>query len=443
MRERLRSFLHQAPIRDALARYGAQGFGRWLGRGFWAVADQGLFAVSNFVLNVLLARWLVPQDYGVFSAVWVVFVLLTILHGGLLLEPMLIFGPGKYEGRLSEYLGVLLYGNFGFAALGSLLFLLVGLGFWLGGSYAVSSALWSLALAGPLILFQWLMRRACYALLKPHLAALGGALYMVLMLFGTYVLYERYWLSAAMAFGLMGFASLASGLLLTLHLRVDLPSLSSKGIVHEAFVNHWTYGRWAAITGVLIWVPQGACYLLLPVWESLEATAALRALMNTTMPVTHAYTALSVIFTPYLVQARGGAKFGRIIRLAVALSAFGAIMYWVLQGLFSRQLIVWLYGGQYSEYSNLLWLLGLLPLAYGIDMILGAALRALERPDRVFWGYGLSALVTLTVGLGFMVTWGVAGAMVGLLLSSMAATGAMARFLTALRVDTGSGEYKE
>ena len=83
----------------------------WLARGFWAILDQGLFSVSNFALNLLLAHWLSPHHYGAFAAVFAVFLLLGTLHTGLLSEPMLVLGSGRYKNRLTEYLGTLLEGT--------------------------------------------------------------------------------------------------------------------------------------------------------------------------------------------------------------------------------------------------------------------------------------------------------------------------------------------
>src|SRR5215212_9262534 len=197
---------------------------RWLMKGFWAVSDQGLFSLSNFALSVLLARWLMPQDYGAFTVAFAVFLLIGTFHTALLSEPMLVFGPSRYKGRFSEYLGALMYGHVGFAVLSSLLLLLAGLGFAYSGQGEVSAALFALALAGPLILLLWLMRRACYARFEPHLATSGGALYMAFMLGGLYALYRLEWLSAALALVVMGFSSLAVSLWLYMRLRVGRPA---------------------------------------------------------------------------------------------------------------------------------------------------------------------------------------------------------------------------
>src|SRR5829696_6632675 len=146
---------------------------RWLTKGFWAVTDQGLFAGSNFALNIMLARWLTPQEYGAFSTAFAVFLLVGGIHTATLTEPMLVFGPGKYKDHHSEYLGALIYGHLGFAALGSIALLLAALGFALWGATSLSTVLVALALAELFILLLWLLRRACYVRLEPHLAVSG------------------------------------------------------------------------------------------------------------------------------------------------------------------------------------------------------------------------------------------------------------------------------
>ena len=56
------------------------GFSDWTTRGFWAIVDQALFALSNLLINVLLARWLSPREYGAFVTAYVVLVLVSVAH---------------------------------------------------------------------------------------------------------------------------------------------------------------------------------------------------------------------------------------------------------------------------------------------------------------------------------------------------------------------------
>jgi Na+-driven multidrug efflux pump len=103
--------------------------------------------------------------------------------------------------------------------------------------------------------------------------------------------------------------------------------------------------------------------------------------------------------------------------MALILFTCGSVVYWVLLGSFHYPLVDWLYGGQYVEYSNLLWILGLVPLVVGIGAVSGAALRAMERPDQVFWVQVSSTAAMLSIGLGLMFIWGIPGAVIGLLVS--------------------------
>lgn len=403
--------------------------GRWLTKGFWAVLDQGLFASSNFALNVLLARWLSPYDYGAFSVAFSVFMLIMSLHTAMLCEPMLVFGSGRYKERLPEYLGALVYGNLGFAALGSLALLVAGLGLALWGPGQLSAVMLALALVGPFILLLWLLRRACYVRLEPHLAASGGAWYMLLMLAGTYLLYHFESLSGASALGVMGISSLIVSVWLAMRLRVERPRLRGNDLVHDSLESHWKWGRWSVATQALAWLPGNIYFLLLPLWDGLAAAASFKALMNLLMPMLQASAALTSLLLPTLIRARERSRFGAHLRLALIPFVLFPTLYWVALGVFHLPLVSWLYGGRYTEYANLLWVLGLVPVAAAVRGVVAQSWKAIERPDWLFLASGLSAVVTVTLGIWCVYAWGIIGAGVGLLISQVIAAAVMAVLL--------------
>jgi hypothetical protein len=59
-------------------------------RVLWLLCDQGIFAMINFLLNIMFARWLTPEEYGLFGVSFSGFILLTGLHWTAVLEPLLV-----------------------------------------------------------------------------------------------------------------------------------------------------------------------------------------------------------------------------------------------------------------------------------------------------------------------------------------------------------------
>jgi len=389
-----------------------------LAKGFWALLDRGLFATSSFAINILLARWLTPHEYGAFVLVFSVSVFFGVVQSAVLLEPMLVFGPGRYKDRLPEYLGTLVYGQFAYFALVSLALLLASFGLALRGSGTASVIMLASALATPWIQLQELLRRACYAHLGPRLAASGGAWYMVLMLSGAYVLYRSGLLSGASAYAVIGVSNLVVSLWLALHLRPKLPPLRDE-LVRDAIGRHLGYGRWAVVNQGLNWVPQYFVYLILPVWGGLGAVASFRALMNLVMPMLQFSWALSNLVLPSFVQARdkGRAAHSSRVRSSLILFTLVPALYWVLLGLLHQPLISWIYGGRYTENAGLLWLLGLSPILLGVKMIMGYAVKSFERPDWLLPAYALPAVAAVILETGFVYFGGLAGAAWGLLIT--------------------------
>jgi O-antigen/teichoic acid export membrane protein len=82
-----------------------------------------MVATSNFILNILLARWLSTIEYGTFSVAYTIFLLLATFYTANISEPMLVFIPGKYKKKIRAYLCVLLLGQWTFGVTVGIIFL--------------------------------------------------------------------------------------------------------------------------------------------------------------------------------------------------------------------------------------------------------------------------------------------------------------------------------
>src|SRR5258708_3519283 len=150
----------------------------WARKGVLAVVDQALFAGANFLVNILLARAMSPADYGAFALAYAVFLLFGALHAAVFVEPMVVFGSGKYADRPRRYFALLIRGHFLFMAPASLVLVAVGLG--LGRVYdaSVERAFFGLVVAAAFMLLLWLVRRMCYLHLRPERALAASAGYL-------------------------------------------------------------------------------------------------------------------------------------------------------------------------------------------------------------------------------------------------------------------------
>lgn len=404
-------------------------------RGIWAIADQGLFALSNFILNLLLARWLIPQDYGAFTLAFMVFLLLGTAHTALLTEPMLVFGPGRYRTDLGRYLGALLLEHVRFSAAAGILLMCGALVAARYQSPALAASLAGFALAGPLVLLVWLGRRVCYMLGAPSLAALGGALHLVLVLVGSGTLYARGLLSIWSALGVLGLAGLiAAGALIA---GMGVPRRRSDQAFRRGVrEGHLQYGRWAMVAAALAWIAGSLPYVLLPIWEGIEATAALRALAVLLMPFANTVTAISVLLVPQLVRVRGSSGFDRAVRRGMVLLVCAALLYGTVLSIPHRPIIHWVYGGRYDGFAHLVPMLAMILVPLAASALFIAALKAMERPELVFRAHAAGAAGVAALAVPAIRYAGVGGAAVSLVLGSALTAAVAWRMLSALRGST-------
>lgn len=396
---------------------------RWIGRGAWAIADQGLFALANVLLNVLLARWLTPGEYGAFAVGYSLFLFIGAFHTALLTEPLLVFGPGKYANQPRMYLGVLLRGHWALTGIGSVLLILAGLILRISGMGPLSQALFSLALAAPFSLLMWFGRRAAYVRFQPRLAAIASAGYLSVLVAGLLVLAQLHLVSVFSAMLVMSAAGAVTGLWLLRLVRRAMPDEDETVTPMPVVKDHWRYGRWASATAVLMWVPLNCFFVVLSVLVNLEASATLKALSNLVLPLLQANAALGSLLLPAMVLRVGNrGQFKSLLCLSLALFAAGACAYSLIIGGFSRVLVHLLYGGRYDSQANLLWLLLLIPVLDGAMVVLASALRSLERPDRIFWAQLAGAVFVLTAGVLATRSYGLWGAAGGMVLADLLGT---------------------
>jgi O-antigen/teichoic acid export membrane protein len=389
-----------------------------------AVLDQGLISGSNFLIGILLARWLLPAQYGAYGLAFEIFLLLSLLHQALLIEPQRVFGPSDYPDCLREYFGVLLWLHAGLAVV---LLVALGISCWLLHELArldnLSGALAGIAIAAPCILLLWLARSAYYVKISPQGAAGGAAVYCAIVL-SSLLLVQRFKLiSPFFVFLLMGFGALASSAVLLIRLK-PVMKLPSRQMWRKVGEQHWGYGRWILASLVLSSISGGIYYPLVSSFSGLAATGQLKALLNFSLPVAQTLSALSVFFLPYasrVYKENGLTSLRGLIWKITWLFGTAPIAYWTFLILFSKPVLRLLYGGHYTELAPLIPWLAVGSLPWNLAAVPAIALRAVRSPVSIFGTYCASSIVAVLAGVPATWAFGLRGTLLAMMLSNLAA----------------------
>jgi len=372
----------------------------WAGKGFWAVVDQALFAGTNFLVNILLARWLEPAAYGAFATAYAVFLLLGTLHTALWTEPMLVYGSSRYREAFGAYQAVLLRYHWRLALVVFAVFGILGLGLGVVGQRELALSFLGLSLAAPAVLYMWLVRRGAYVLLDPRLAALGGGVYLLLYLALATFLMKVGSLNNLTALLAMALGALMAAEAIRLRLVVGLQGGVDPSAIWQT---HWSYGRWVVLAGIFYWIPGNVSLFALSLKHGLEATAQFKVLQDLLMPAFHVLAALSQLLVPLMARVSSKSERMRNLRVFLAIFLLLSMAYWALLATQGSRIIIWLYGEKYAHLAPWLPLMGFLPVIGAVVFVMGGFFRALGLPEVVTFAYGVRALFSLFIG--FVMVW--------------------------------------
>jgi O-antigen/teichoic acid export membrane protein len=400
--------------------------GRWATKGGLAILDQGLISGSNFLIGILLARWLIPAQYGAFSDAFSVFLLLSYVYQSLLSEPQGVFSGSAYRQCLRGYLKSLLNIQLMVTAFG-----LVFLGgsaavvYFLGKAEGLPGALAGVAIASPCILFFWLLRRAYYMNLAPGRAAMGSFIYFVLVTGGLFVIYKKALISPFSAYLLMAIGALGTGFFLLTQVNKALPADTvTPPTAGQAWKKHWEYGRWALGVSVVTWIPYYMYYPLVSFFSGMAAAGQLKALMNFSLPLEQSYTALSILFLPYasrVCREKGISSSGPLVRRITLLFVVGAVVYWGLLIPFKGAAFHLLYGGKYMEVAPLIPYVAIGTTLWSAAFGPAILLRAIESPDSIFYARIVASVLSLVIGVPATKMFGLWGVVASVIVANLAA----------------------
>jgi len=413
-------------------RHGAGFLRQFLGREIWALTDQAVVSATNFLTNVMLARFMGLREFGIFVLAWMSVLFVNSLQTALIVAPMMSIGPGQKEEDRPSYFGAVVFQEF---ALVSFCFVLVFVVLKTSSSFFGHADLAHLALPLAVSAFAYQMqdfiRRYFFATRRSRLALADDALSYLTQLPILFLLHRAGHLNSATALWVMAGTSIVG--MVTGWFWVEPIEFRSDWI-KDVSRRHWRMSRWLTGSALLTWTSSNLFVIAAPVYYGAAAAGVLKASQNL-MGVTHVWFQGLDNVVPVETARRlreGGVRsmlaYTRSILLKWGgLTLLFAIIMAIAPGLWLRTM----YGPGIAEYGYVLRLYALLYVIIFVGGPIRAGLQAMEYTVPIFWSY--LAMTTFTALFAFPLTrrFGLSGAMLGALGTQLVFQGCVAGSLIA------------
>jgi O-antigen/teichoic acid export membrane protein len=387
----------------------------------FSIADQGFAVGGIFLVNIALARTQTKEEYGVFALTYSVFTFLAGLHNAAILEAYTIHGSGRYRAHFPAYARLFWRKNAGFA-----FGLTVTLAFlWRVLAWTVpafrSRTILGMALTCGVLLTASFARRTFYIRRRPDLAAKFSSIFLAICLVLLWVSIHTGILNGFAAFLIVGMAWSIAALFVARELRGGPASQDFAEIEPGHWAEHWKYSSWVLVTAFVFQLTTQGYYWLTAGFLSVKDVGDLRAMYNLLAPLDQLFGAVTILILPMLSYRFASRRFAGLIPLWKRYS-----LLWVLTTVgfagfvikFCKPVMHILYAGRFDDVADIARTLALFPIVIGLGHTINAALKAMERPQVVFYCYLASGAATFLVGLPLITHFGLRGAVYGMLVSA-------------------------
>jgi O-antigen/teichoic acid export membrane protein len=389
-----------------------------LRRSLFAVSDQGVISLGNFITGILLARHLPPSEFGTYALILGILLSANSLHAALISQPLTVYGAQADAKQLRQL------------ATGSLL-LTIGVSVVL--NLGVFFALWvlrrpdlAIVAFGTSLLwqFQEVLRRSLLSQYRQGEAIWGDAISYLGQAGLVWFLIQQQWLRLDTAFMAIMLTSALAACLQALQLRLRFVSVK---VIIDYARSFWEIGRWILLTNILAVILIQIFPWSLRLFHGPEATASFQVIINVLGVSNPIIFSLGTLIIPAITQANAegnGADWSKIARgYALPLGGF-LLLYYVVLIIWPGEILAVFYGAD-SPYLGigLETPLRILVLAYSMiffAIVLQSVLYGLKNTRAVFLVHLVNTSLGLIIGIPLVSSGDVLGACIAFALIKFA-----------------------
>ena len=373
--------------------------------------DQSVVSGCNFLTTVIVGRVLPAPAFGLFSLAFLTCLFLSNLHRAGLTQPLNVLGASDDEDRLKRRLATLLRLNVLLLPLVACMLAIASL-YYFPDALLAASAIAYISCFGlqETLRRYWYTRATIQEAFWNDLLSYGGQVAALLALAGVGQL------TADTALLAMGFTSLLAFVVGVR--RLGAAAYSPAQPLRSLIAEHWPLSKWLLLTVLAVW-GAGQVYplLMMPLGAAAVGSfAACRNLLSATGLIVQSMGNYLPAHAASTLHNSGLAALRRQLRRTCAWGLTGGLAFLLVVHLYAESLLNLVYGGQYDDAAHVLRV-----LAFGacclLGSILGAYALAMKDSRSSFFSNLGASLITFTLGLWLIDTYGLEGVALGAALS--------------------------
>lgn len=381
--------------------------------------DQGMVSGSNFVIGILIARFLGIEQFGVYGFIFLIYLFCLGLQQAFFVIPLYSLGPAYSPDLKKAYLSSLFIIQTAFALVFSIICFLGLIFIPISISPKIQELGGLIALTALFVLLQDFIRRLfLFQGFLKSLILLDSIAYafQIILLALMYALDQ---FNLEICIKVICFSMLIS--VIYGFYKIRKPEFKLR-VIKDTLNRHWIFSKWLLARAILTYSSGNffiiaAGTILGPVAiGAIKMGQNLHGLMNVIFLAIENHVP---IVSADLFRQKGKAALYSYLKTMTLKSLFVCSILGMTVLIFSTWLISNLYGNDYQEYAYVLIWFAIINLLVCISMPLRFALRTFEKTKSLFFATSLSALFGLLLAYPLIEIFQMDGLLFGLVVSQL------------------------
>lgn len=383
--------------------------------------DQAIVSGANFVIGLVLARFLGPAGYGEFILTYNIILFIAGIQGALIIAPMMVTGSTLPSEQQTPYYRAVTLQQFIFCAIVAIVIFIAGLLVDpLAPAWGLDKILWPLIFAMVGVLCQDFFRRHLFTKDRAGTAAVNDLLTHGLKFIALVGLGLMATMSANQALWIVGGASAAGALVAFVSLRNTEPSPASvPSTLRQVTTQHWVFGRWLLAESLVYWFGSQLVIYMAGQVVSTTLVGTMSAAQNVVGMVNILFLALEnlVPTRASAIYAKGGkAGLTRYLKRVSFIGGAAILGIVLVASLWSEFWLKLFYGSAYAGYGWMIfWWSGYYLITF-FQRPLSVGLRVLGNTRGIFLASLGGAVVAIGLSYPIIRLGGATGAMIAVCL---------------------------